>query len=178
MSLDALVQRQTRRRIFVSYHHANDRGHYDQFMHMFAGSYEVVTDNSVRQEINSDNSEYVIRAIRERYITGSSCTIVLCGRDTPWRKFVDWEIKATLDVRHALIGVMLPTCRIGSQGRYVVPDRLADNVESGYAVWSRWPTILGAPFAVRDWIDQALAKPQILISNGRQLMSRNGTPPL
>jgi hypothetical protein len=176
MSLESLLIRQPRRKVFVSYHHTNDKQYYEQFMGMFDASYEVVADNSVRNTINSDNSDYVIRAIRERYITGSSCTIVLCGPHTPWRKFVDWEIKATLDAQHALIGVLLPNCpRNPEHGLYLVPDRLHDNIESGYALWESWPTILGAGYAVKHWIEAALARPKHLIRNNRMLMSCNGT---
>lgn len=178
MSLESLLIRRPRRKVFVSYHHGNDRQYYEQFMGMFDASYEVVTDNSVRNAINSDNSDYVIRAIRERYITGSSCTVVLCGPHTPWRKFVDWEIKATLDAQHALIGVRLPNCPLDAgSNSYLVPDRLHDNIVSGYALWESWPTILGAGHAVQQWIEAALAKPASLIRNNRALMSRNGTSP-
>ena len=57
----------------------------------------------------SSSAEYVIRWIREGFITGPSCKVVLCGALTPQRKFVDWEIKATLDKDHGLIGINLPT---------------------------------------------------------------------
>ena len=85
----------TKPRIFVSYHHAGDRGWYEFFAAYFCDTYDIFQDRSVSREIDSDNSEYVIRQIREEYITGTSCTIVLCGTETPRRKFVDWEIKAT-----------------------------------------------------------------------------------
>jgi len=49
-----------------------------------------------------------MRGIRENFITGTSCTIVLCGAQTHLRKYVHWEIKATLDKEHGLIGVNLP----------------------------------------------------------------------
>lgn len=178
MSLEALFNRPKRRKVFVSYHHGNDRGFYEQFVQMFDASYEVITDNSVRGAIGSDNSDYVIRAIRDRYIAGSSCTVVLCGRDTPWRKFVDWEIKATLDAEHALIGVLLPSCPWNQQRQsHLAPDRLVDNIQSEYALWVNWPTILGAQYAMSQWIELAIAKPHNLIRNGRLLMSRNGIPP-
>ena len=76
---------------------------------VFADDYEVIQDNSVEREIDSNDAEYVTRRIREDFITGSSCTVVLCGAETPQRKFVDWEIKATLDKEHGLIGINLPT---------------------------------------------------------------------
>ena len=70
-----------KRSIFVSYHHGGDRTYYDAFSKLFADTYDVVQDNSPEREIDSDDSEYVIRRIREEYITGSSCTVVLCGAD-------------------------------------------------------------------------------------------------
>src|SRR5207248_1595735 len=86
-----------RREIFVSYHHQADQYYYNQFASVFSNTYRVIQDNSLRYGINSDDAEYVMRRIREEYLTGTSCTIVLCGKETHLRKFVDWEIKATLD---------------------------------------------------------------------------------
>ena len=86
-----------KRKIFISYHHGGDKPYYDAFVNTFSNTYDVIYDNSVDRALNSTNTDYVIRRIRENHITGSSCTIVLCGAQTPWRKFVDWEIRATLD---------------------------------------------------------------------------------
>jgi hypothetical protein len=66
-----------KRSIFVSYHHGGDRAYYDAFTRIFADAYQMVHDNSVEREIDSDNSEYVIQKIRDEHITGSSCTVVL-----------------------------------------------------------------------------------------------------
>lgn len=65
-------------RIFVSYHHHGDHAYYDEFSRFFSDTYEAVQDNSVEREIDSDDAEYVSRCIRENYITGTSCTVVLC----------------------------------------------------------------------------------------------------
>jgi hypothetical protein len=158
-----------KRSIFVSYHHGGDRIYYDAFSRLFADTYQVIEDNSVEREIDSDDSEYVIRKIREEFITGSSCTVVLCGADTPNRKFVDWEIKATLDKEHGLIAVQLP-----SNPSFLVPERLMDNVTSGYAVWTNWGTLAQNPATLSSLIEQANSKSKSLIRNGRDLRSRNG----
>src|SRR5438874_1865601 len=81
-----------RRKVFVSYHHAADSDAYAAFARVFSEGLELVQDNSVERRIGSDDADYVIRRIRENYLTGSSVTIVLCGRNTYGRKFVDWEI--------------------------------------------------------------------------------------
>jgi hypothetical protein len=163
-----------KRKIFVSYHHGNDRPYYDSFIQRFSSSYDVIHDNSVERSVDSNNTEYVIRRIRENYITGSSCTIVLCGPQTPWRKFVDWEIKATLDKQHGLIGVNLPTNPLNTDNKYTVPDRLNDNIQSGFAVWVDWGTFTQSYHAVQQHIEVANSKQPRLINNSRALRQRNG----
>jgi hypothetical protein len=137
MIQDPYRPQQVKRRVFVSYHHFGDQYYYDEFARMFADTYNVVMDNSLERKIQSDDVEYVMRKIREEYVTGSSCTIVLCGLETPYRKFVDWEIAATLDKYHGLIGVKLPTVPVVNDG-CSKPDRLQDNINSGYAIWTWW----------------------------------------
>lgn len=141
---------------------------------MFSETYEAIEDNSIERSIDSDNSDYVIRAIRENYITGSSCTVVLCGSQTPWRKFVDWEIKATLDKLHRLIGINLPTNPLTPQGRYTVPDRLHDNIVSGYASWLQWHDLVQGPTFLTQQIERATSKSGTLLVNSRALRQRNG----
>lgn len=166
--------RAPKRRIFVSYHHHGDRAYYNEFARMFAGAYEAIEDNSVEREIDSDNADYVIRAIRENHITGSSCTVILCGSQTPWRKFVDWEIKATLDKQHGLISINLPTNPITPQGTNTVPDRLYDNIMSGYAVWLQWGNLAQGPTFLTRQIEVATTRSATLIVNSRSLRQRNG----
>lgn len=163
-----------KRSIFVSYHHGGDRSYYDAFSRLFADTYQAVEDNSVEREIESDDSEYVIRKIREEFITGSSCTVVLCGADTPNRKFVDWEIKATLDKEHGLIGVNLPSNPRQVDGNVIVPNRLFDNIQSAYAVWTNWNSLSQNPATLANLVEQANGKSKSLIRNGRELRTRNG----
>ena len=131
------IQAAVKRKVFVSYHHHGDQAYYNAFSQSFHDTYDVITDNSLEREVDSDDVDYVMRRIRENYITGSSCTIVLVGKDTYLRKYVDWEIKATLDKQRSLIGVRLPTAPITAQNTVTVPDRLHDNVRSGYGNCSR-----------------------------------------
>ena len=131
-------------------------------------AYQVIQDNSVERKIDSDNADYVIRKIREESITGSSCTVVLCDAETPQRKFVDWEIKATLDKQHGLIALKLPT-----NPNFFVPPRLMDNVTSGYAVWITWEQLNVNNSLLLNLIEQANAKNKVLIRNQRELRTRN-----
>lgn len=163
-----------RREVFVSYHHSGDQWYYDEFSHFFGRLYKTVRDNSLSRAINSDNSDYVMRNIREYYITGTSCTFVLCGPQTRWRKYVDWEIKATLDKRHALIGIKLPHNYPDQYGGVNKPDRLQDNLNSGHALWLIWEELRQGPYFLRTCIEVANSRSSLLINNNRPLRKRNG----
>ena len=168
------IQAAVKRKVFVSYHHGGDQPYYDAFSTAFHHNYDVITDNSLERVIDSDNVEYVMRRIRENYITGSSCTIVLVGKDTHVRKYVDWEIKATLDAGHGLIGVRLPTAPVSAQNTVTVPGRLHDNIHSGYAVWASWADISASALACQRLIEAANDKDRRLIDNTRARRLRNG----
>jgi len=168
---------QVKRSVFISYHHGGDQTYYDAFTKAFDTTYDVIFDNSLERKIDSDNVNYVIQRIRDTYIKGSSCTVVLCGAETPWRKYVDWEIKATLDKEHGLIGVNLPNSWKNANGNVTVPDRLHDNIQSGYAVWTDWATFTANAEKVKFFIEQAVAKSSELIRNRRVMMSQNRVPP-
>jgi len=128
-------------------------------------------DSSLDRVIDSDDPEYVMRRIRETYITGTSCTVVLCGAQTSLRKYVDWEIKATLDKCHGLIGINLPSSMSSNSG-VIVSDRFNDNYHSGYAEWLQWQEV--NPEKLVQTIELANSKPSILINNSRQMRRRNG----
>ena len=167
-----------RRRLFVSYHHAGDQAYYDAFSSAFHDEYETIFDNSVDRLIDSDNTEYIMRRIREGFISGTSCTVVLCGLGTPWRKYVDWEIRATLDKQHGLIGVRLPTVATDAGGNWYAPDRLVDNLSSGYASWITWGALAaGGSVSLVTLVERARARPASFIVNNRTMMARNGAPP-
>jgi len=160
-------------RVFVSYHHRGDQDSYNAFSASFHDNYEVIYDNSLEREIDSDNVDYVMRQIREKYITGSSCTIVLVGAETWGRRYVDWEIKATLDKQHGLIGVYLPTAPVRPDGKITVPDRLYDNIQSGYASFVSWNAITASAESMRTHIAAAKSRDTQLIANSRELRLRN-----
>jgi hypothetical protein len=165
--------RPVRRKVFISYHHGGDQHFYDELSRIYHDRLEALTDNSLSRMVQSDDSEYVMRRIRELHLTGSSCTIVLCGAQTPARKYVDWEIQATLNQSMGLVGVGLPTLTIGSSGGTHKPRRLQDNIDSGYAAWVMWYQLAQRPQILLEAIESAIAKPARLIDNTAVRMSRN-----
>lgn len=160
-------------KVFVSYHHGGDRWYYDYFSRLFCDMYDIVHDSSVDRIIDSDNAEYISRHIRDEYITGTSCTILLCGAGTPGRKFVDWEIKATLDKEHGLLGLNLPSNRPYPDGTWPVPERFLDNLRSGYALWHSWSDVATNPSRLVQLVLEARNKESWRIDNSRPLRARN-----
>lgn len=163
---------QVKRKIFVSYHHGGDQNYYNKFTEVFSDQYEVIYDNSLERAVDSDNPDYVMRRIRENYISGTSCTVVLVGGETPNRKYVDWEIYATLEKLHGLIGLQLPTAKMQGSN-VIVPSRLHDNITSGYATWLQWAPTIMYPSHFPATIEAANARAANLIRNDRERMSRN-----
>jgi hypothetical protein len=160
-------------KVFVSYHHGGDQACYDAFSKAFHDTYDVIYDNSLERQVDSDDVDYVRRRIAENYITGSSCTIVLVGKETWGRKYVDWEIDATLDKQHGLIGVCLPTAPRNAQNKIIVPDRLNDNIQSGFALWRSWQDFTASSAQLQQDVALAKSRSAKLIVNTRARRLRN-----
>ncbi len=160
-------------KVFVSYHHSGDQDYYDAFSRSFHDLYELIYDNSLERKIDSDDVDYVMRRIRENFITGTSCTIVLVGAKTYGRKYVDWEIKATLEKEHGLIGIQLPTAPKTQEGKITVPDRLHDNIQSGFALWLTWESVMSDPKRFQEQVAMAKSKSTRQIMNTRERRLRN-----
>lgn len=167
-------QTPVKHRVFVSFHHGKDQPYYEAFSTAFHDTYDVIYDNSLERRVDSEDVDYVMRRIRENYITGTSCTIVLVGAETWGRKYVDWEIKATLDKAHGLIGVYLPTAaRDPNDNKILVPPRLHDNIQSNFALWLSWEQITASAAQLERYIADAKARNTQLIVNNRDRRLRN-----
>ncbi len=163
----------SKRKVFVSFHHKNDQPWFDYFKQKFSDQYEVFMDKSIGEtQVRSDDPEYVNRAIREDYITGSSITIVLIGAETHKRKYIDWEIYSTLHLEHALLGISLPTAQRTYEGKIIVPDRLHVNVQRNYAHFIEW---VDNAVLLKQNIEIALNKStnKQLLDNNLEKMTRN-----
>lgn len=84
-------------RVFVSYHHANDQEAKDIFVN-WAKSNDIFIDGSVN---TGDIPEYwederIREEIRDEYLKDTTVTIVLVGKETKYRKHIDWEIYSSM----------------------------------------------------------------------------------
>lgn len=168
----AAMMQPVRRKVFVSYHHGNDQAYYDEFSRFFHDQYEALFDNSLDRKIDSENVQYVMQRIRDKHITGTSCTVVLIGAQTHQRKYVDWEIKATLDKQHGLVGIVLPNHQKTNGGKIIVPDRFHHNVSTGYASFEHWGNLTAQ--RLTQMVNAAATSPKALIDNSMDMKQRNG----
>lgn len=94
-----------RHKVFVSYQHKNDQKFKDYLIKLDEynpekGSKQFIFDNrSVDQNGIDDTgmtNEQVRKKIRDDFIKDATVLILLCGRETRERKFVDWELQAAM----------------------------------------------------------------------------------
>jgi hypothetical protein len=150
----------TRRRVFISFCQI-DGDEADEFIDtwgirdgVFTYRALGITDND--DFIDSTNPEYVMNQIRQRYLADSTVTIVLIGSCTHSRRYVDWEIKASLRrgevyTPNGLIGILLP----GAGDRAHLPPRFAENWSRDnpcYATYYYYPTSANQ---LGEWIHDA-----------------------
>lgn len=161
----------TKRRVFVSYCHKDDQYWADTLRTTFGSQLDVFTDRSLDEPVRSDDPEYVNRQIRETFIVGSSVTILLCGARTWGRKYVDWEIRSTLQHRHGLLGIGLPSVALLPSGSARVPNRYLTNYQRGYTPWTGWPQ---SPTDLISAIEEAVRRAAITVpDNSLPKMARN-----
>ena len=125
-------------KVFVSYHHENDQRKAEHLRSTY-GSDNTLIDRSLQDAYDDKTDDEILALIRTNHLKNSTVTIVLVGSETAKRKWVDWEIYASLRpygdrTRNGLLAIYLPTAG-------TTPARLQDNLDSGYAVSMKWENI-------------------------------------
>lgn len=130
---EVLQLSEVKHKVFISYHH-DDQDEVDKFIGTFDHEHKVFIARALgvgmeQDIIDSTDTDYVMRRIRESYLKDSTVTIVLIGKCTWARRYIDWEIQASL--RHGgtvtpngLLGIKLP-----SYNKSGYPDRLNKNLK-------------------------------------------------
>lgn len=141
-----------RHKCFISYHHS-DQDEVNDFIKTFDHDRDVFIARGLGQEmsqdiINSDDTNYVMRQIRELYLFDSTVTIVMLGKCTWARRYVDWELQSSLRsgetvTPNGVLGIKLQSYpKRGGQ----FPNRLNLNLKQSetqagcYARWLDYPT--------------------------------------
>ena len=173
-----MTRQRTRRKVFVSFYRGDD-----EEVLSFArwardcGAFvpKVVHEGYSGAWMDSTNPEYIMARIRHSFLVDSSVTMVLLGPCTHSRRYVDWELKASLRSGESynpngVLGVTLPS--VGKRAIYL-PPRLEENLESGYACY--YPTPSDAQ-ELWSWIEdayEARTKRLELIQNSSEMMRYN-----
>ncbi|MDP3034027.1 MAG: TIR domain-containing protein [Methanobacteriaceae archaeon] len=178
----------TRRKVFISYHHA-DKDEVNEFIKTFSNDRDVFITRALgagmdQNIIDSKDTSYVMRRIRELYLKDSTVTLVMFGKCTWARKYVDWEIQASLRnsdniTPNGLLGVKLPSYD-EDEGYY--PNRLNKNLlqdgdDDCYARVINYPT---RKDYLINWIEDAFnarSSRKSLINNPRDRFGYNRTCP-
>ena len=155
-----------RHRTFVSYHHGNDQKYKDLLVEEMAAD---IIDRSVEDRDIDDalRTEVIWQKIRDEHIADATVVLVLIGRHTWSRKFVDWEIGSALNrsknnSRCGVLGIVLPDHPDYGRGRWdsnLLPQRLAANIEGDepYVRLYDWPGD-GSLSVIRDWVHTAFLR--------------------
>lgn len=150
--LGSLFSAPPKRRCFISYHHADEVA-VRNFVQVFSLAGEILSHRALGLEmepdiVNSYDTDYVMRRIRERYMADTSVTLVMLGQNTWKRRYVDWEIAASLRnapgaPANGLLGIHLPGF---SRDLHQYPSRFEANlIPAGsskadcYARWIDFP---------------------------------------
>lgn len=132
------------RNCFLSYHHDYDSEYLEDLREMKAGM--KVADYSLKENIGHLTDQTIYKKIRDK-MRNCSVTVVLVGSRTGHRKWIDWELWASLRgythptdpyksfKPNGLLAIFLPT------SSHSIPERLQDNINSGFAVCMKWENI-------------------------------------
>ena len=172
----------TRRKCFISYHHA-DQDEVDAFIRTFDHLHDAFIARGLGQEmekdiIDSTDTDYVMRRIREVYIRDASVTLIMIGRCTWARRYVDWELQASLrqtdqTLPNGLLGIKLP-----SFANSYFPERFNKNLRHEgqtdcYARHMQYPTSADALWNAIEEAYQRRTTHRHLIVNPRDRFGYN-----
>jgi len=129
--------RKVARKCFISYH-ASDKAAVDKFLSDFKGNFIHRGSDMDGDIINSTNTDYVMSRIRDRFLEDSTVTILLVGRCTWARKYVDWELQSSLRQPengnpNGLVAIQIDI------NAFKLPDRAQLNRDSGYMKFYKYP---------------------------------------
>lgn len=177
------AQKAVRHKCFVSFHQV-DEEEVKQFIEAFEDAFipRVLGVSDDDEFIDSTDTDYVMDQIREQYLTDSTVTIVLVGKCTWARRYVDWEVYSTLrnDKNNKLSGLMaieLPS--LAAAGGGTLPPRVSDNVDGDkkYARYWKYPSSGTNLQALIEGAFQARTTRVKLIVNTRERKLNNSPCP-
>lgn len=196
-TLRSLMQ-PVKRQVFIS-HFGDNKTEVDGFIYRWSTMEEVFTPKALgtfhnEDFINSNDTDYVMGEIRRKYLMDSSVTILLIGKCTHSRRYVDWELKSSLrrglNVPNGLLAYVLPSAMPPSHNLLGeipwtsrawphLPERLSDNwnYNNPEQCYARYFVAPNSAAELRQQIESAVAdrtNRADLIRNDRIMMCNNG----
>lgn len=172
-----------RRKVFITYH-KEDQDEVNNFIQNFSDDKSIFIKRILSMTddiINSNDSKYVMSQIRRKFLQDSTVTIIMIGKCTWARRYVDWEIKSSLRqgdnyLPNGLLGILLPS--VGSKA--IPPERLKVNLpkENGTDGYARWYVYPKRKDQLITWIEdafQARTTRTHLIANSSTMFKNNRT---
>lgn len=177
------VPQPPRRTVFISFSQS-DRVEVNAFVYRWAQQDRVFVPKGVGiafgdDLINSNDADYVIGRIRRDYLADSTITLVLIGTCTHSRRFVDWEIKASLRqgenyTPNGLLGILLPSAGGGAH----LPARFQANWNRlEIDCYARYRRVPNSAQELRGWLEDAFTariSRAGFIENSADMMRYNG----
>lgn len=181
----------SRHKVFISYYHKDDQKYKDELVRkkyydVSKMKFEnIFEDCSVSDgDIDDANmtSESIRRKIRDEFIKEATVLILLCGKNTKYRKHIDWEIHAAMydslnNPQMGIIVINLPEInqylRVSdeSEKQLVSPNSIWKRISTREDIISAYPylpnriidnLVKGVPITVVNW-DIISKDPQILM---------------
>jgi hypothetical protein len=173
----------TRRKCFISYHH-EDQAYVDSFIRTFDDHHDAFIARQLGQMpddiINSTNTDYVMQRIRTDYIKDSTVTIVMMGKCTWARRYVDWEIQASLRsgdtiTPNGLLGIKLPTFTQFPERFNANANLSSSGRDDNYAGWIDYPRDAQTLWNAIEWAYNRRSTHKRYIVNQRDRFGYNKT---
>ena len=167
----------TRRKVFIS-HYGADRDAVKKFIDKWSDVF-IAKELGVYDDddfINSNDGDYVMSQIREKYLSDSTVTIVLMGTCTHSRRYIDWEIKSSLRqgnyTPNGLLGIVLPSLSNSPD----IPERFSENWDKNETCYAEYHWAPKDEEQLGRWIEDAFdarTSKAHLISNTQSMWSNN-----
>jgi len=166
---------------FISYYHKDDQKYVEDLRKVYQRI--TVSDYSLKKDISYKSEEQIYEHIKYQ-MNHCAIAIILVGKNTGTRKWIDWEIWAALEpfrnktIKYrdgfrpcGILAIFLPSIK-----HYSIPKRLQDNIDSGYAVKMSWESIMrDKNFLRKLTIANRKRRKPMLINNNRKRTKRNTT---
>ena len=127
----------TKRRIFISFDHDDS-----QQVNGFLGLRSIIDgfdfyNHKLDRRINSGDSDYMGRTIRDEYIRPASVTVVLIGNNTANSKWVEWEIQTSKELGKGILGIQLKDTS-GAIPLGIPQDAVGSWQPEKFPAWIEW----------------------------------------